>query len=151
MEGGTVTATRTDTERLTRRGRPRWKVVAAGVVVALLLVVLMNELERNWVSFSVGEPYNEGYLVWTAVMAAVAAFVGARFPALGMWAGGTLACLVAAGLLLGEPNDALAAASSVLSDPVGVVRWAAHHFPIVVAAGSALAAAGASRGRPRSR
>lgn len=148
MEGGIVAAAEADTERSTTHGKSRLKIAAAGVTVALLLIILMSELQRNWAYLdSGGKPNSEAHLIWIAALAAVAAFAGGRYPVLGVWAGGTLAAVVAIGLVLGGPEDAFG--SPGIADPQAVVRWAAHHVPIVVAAGSGLAAACVSRVRPR--
>lgn len=102
MEGSILATINTD--RSTTRARPRWGVAATGVVTALLAVVLLLELQNNWSFYTTGDPNSEALLLWTAVMAAVAAFVSGRFPVWGLWAGGTLACLVVLGLLLGGPQ-----------------------------------------------
>ncbi len=149
MEGSILATINTD--RSTTRARPRWGVAATGVVTALLAVVLLLELQNNWSFYTTGDPNGEALLIWTAVMAAVAAFVSGRFPVWGLWAGGTLACLVVLGLLLGGPQDSLPPSSPGIQDPQGSAIWAAHQFPVVAAAGSALASAGASLTRPRRR
>lgn len=149
MEGGIVAATETDTHRSITQEEPRWKLAAAGVVTALLLIVLLSELQRNWAYPSSGDPNSEAHLIWSALLAAVAAFACAQYPVLGLWAGGTLAAVVTIGLVFGGPEDAFG--SPGIADPQGVVRWAAHHVPVVVAAGSGLAAACASRVHPSAR
>ncbi len=141
-----------DIEGVTRaRGRPRWKVAAVGVALASLVVVVANELARNWVYFAAFVPYTEKDLVGTASAGALAALLGARFPGVGLWAGGALACVVAVGWVISGPQEALGLASPGLLDPRALVVWAAHDLPIVVAAGGALAAASGSRLHARSR
>lgn len=123
--------TETGTDHLTAQGRPRWQVRVAGVAVALLWVVLMYELQQNWSLLPLREPHSEGFLIWSAVVAALAAFIGTRYRTLGLWAGGTLACLVVVGLLLGGPDDAFAGGPPSIWGEGGLIRWAAHHVPLV--------------------
>lgn len=122
-----------------------------GVVTALVVVVLLLQLRNNTLFYGTSDPNSEVPLIWTAVMAAVAAFSSGRFPVWGLWAGGTLACVVVLGLLFGGPQDLLPPSSLGIQDPQGFAIWAAHQSPVVAAAASALASAGASLRRPRRR
>ncbi|WP_127572480.1 hypothetical protein [Georgenia faecalis] len=136
----------TGTDRSAVHGRSRLKSAIAGAAIALLAVPLTNELSRNWVYFPANQAYGESYLIAIAVFTAVAALLGSRYPRVGLWAGGASTCLVALGLAIGAPQDAVV---PTLPGILGLIARFGHDLAVVVATGAVLAAAAGSLLRMR--
>jgi hypothetical protein len=130
-------------ERSTRRRTEA--TIGAGIVGGIALSLALNRISAEWWRGLEDTRKPLVTMTLTFAVVGVATYLAHRYPAAGLWAGGTLVGLVVTGLVIGSPLDVSLSGGGWT--PSDMVRFSAYQPSSWACAAAVLAAAFAAQNR----